>query len=367
MAHMETFRSPSNQKSLAIAKARMAEEQRISEKVREEREMEKLRAMFRQHTRTDYASDTLKNDKSSHELLVGSSNYSWDAPEDDEALATAVHTGIPYTHSPPPARSGKKLWGVAQQKLGAAMAFKHKVSSEKTQEKRPWNAPSSTRRQSTDVERLNKWIPETDSAKARQEFQMLNMVWKAEVNEQLTEEMLQREKQRALHASKMVYDKGTVDCHGVTTVARGLGELLLAKVCNPNFEPDLSEDHLKNMKLKNVVERRQGRDINYHKKAWDDKVTSLFETPAEEMVKKKLMYEERRKFVRGTLEMKRRRKKAKAAYVPVKLSSIHAISLGTPEEKRKEFDDRRAFLRSNLTEEERRTIGKSLRVDDRSM
>ena len=65
------------------------------------------------------------------------------------------------------------------------------------------------------------------------------------------------------------------------------------------------------MKLKNVVERRQRRDLNFHKKAWDDKVTSLFETPAEEMVKKKLMYEERRKFIRGTLEMQRRRKKAR--------------------------------------------------------
>jgi len=65
--------------------------------------------------------------------------------------------------------------------------------------------------------------------------------------------------------------------------------------------------------------------------------------------------------------MQRRRKKAKAAYVPVKLSSIHAISLGTPEEKRKEFDDRRAFLRSNLTDEERRMIGKSLRVEERYM
>ena len=366
MAHTETFHSPSNQKSLAIAKARMAEEQRIPEKIREEHEMEKLRAMFRRHTRTDYASETLKSENGSRELLVGSSNDSREAPEDD-ALATAVHTGIPSTHSPPPARSGKKLWGVAQKKLGTAMAFKHNARSKKRQEKRAWNAPSSTRRQSADIERLNKWIPETDSAKARQEFQMLNMVWKAEVNEQLTEEMLQREKERALHAANMVYDKGTVDCHGVTTVARGLGELLLAKVCNPNFEPDLSEDHLKNMKLKNVVERRQGRDLNFHKKAWDDKVTSLFETPAEEMVKKKLMYEERRKFIRGTLEMQRRRKKAKAAYVPVKLSSIHAISLGTPEEKRKEFDDRRAFLRSNLTDEERRMIGKSLRVEERYM
>ena len=105
MAHTGTFHSPSNQKSLAIAKARMAEEQRIPEKVREEHEMEKLRAMFRQHTRTDYAFETLKSENGSREMLVGSSNDSREAPEDD-ALATAVHTGIPSTHSPPPARSG---------------------------------------------------------------------------------------------------------------------------------------------------------------------------------------------------------------------------------------------------------------------
>ena len=40
------------------------------------------------------------------------------------------------------------------------------------------------------------------------------------------------------------------------------------------------------------------------------------------------------------------------------MASQHAIALGMPHNKRKEYDERRAWLKSNLTEEEKLYLAK---------
>ena len=45
-------------------------------------------------------------------------------------------------------------------------------------------------------------------------------------------------------------------------------------------------------------------------------------------------------------------------YVPKSMASQHSIALGMPHDKRKEYDERRAWLKSNLTNEERVRLAK---------
>ena len=83
------------------------------------------------------------------------------------------------------------------------------------------------------------------------------------------------------------------------------------------------------------------RDHNYYGKAWNDHVTSLGTTSTEKLLQKKYEYEERRQWLRmhmlkkGAIREKVPRKKN--IYIPKSMASQHAIQLGTPHEKRKEF------------------------------
>ena len=54
------------------------------------------------------------------------------------------------------------------------------------------------------------------------------------------------------------------------------------------------------------------------------------------------------------------KKKKNTKYIPKSMASLHAIQLGTPEIKRREYDQRRAFLRSNLSEQERLRLAEQM-------
>ena len=222
-----------------------------------------------------------------------------------------------------------------------------------------WGRSTRTRRASN----YNRnWTPEIDNNKDT--FGTIHQVWKAEVNDSLPTETKEREDKRHKRATKNVSGR-SMNCKGVTSVARGLGAILLQKVNKPaeSSHIKIGDDLVKDLKIRNVAERRQGRHHFYHRKAWDDKRTSLNETPVKRLVEMKLEYEERRKWLReSTLSKEWRKKAKKRLYRPQNVASQHSIERGTPELKRKEFDERRAFLKSNLSPTERRSIARNLNL-----
>ena len=222
-----------------------------------------------------------------------------------------------------------------------------------------WGRSQRTRRASNFNQN---WVPEIDNN--RDTFGTIHQVWKAEVNDALAAETKKREDKRHKRATKHV-PGASMNCHGVTSVARGLGEILLSKVNRPdqNNHIKVGEELLKDLKIRNVAERRQGRHHMYHRKAWEDKRTSLNETPIKRLIAMKLEYEERRKWLReSTLSQEWKKRHKKRVYNPVNVASQHSIEWGTPEIKRKEYDERRAFLKSNLSSKERAAIARHLNL-----
>ena len=191
-----------------------------------------------------------------------------------------------------------------------------------------------------------------------------------------------REKERSKNAlrrvyggnKKVVYGGGEVPtCHGHTNVAKGLGAALLAQVnqlggpINTNaygeegIQPIEKIPHhiVEQMTVNNIVERRQRRDHKYRGKVWDDHVTSLHATDHEALLQRQREYNDRRRHLREHLNDDQKPvKKSSNTYIPTTMASQHAIALGMPHNKRKEYDERRAWLKSNLTEEEKLHLAK---------
>ena len=191
-----------------------------------------------------------------------------------------------------------------------------------------------------------------------------------------------RERERSKNAlkrvyggnNKVVYGGGEVPtCHGHTNVAKGLGAALLAQVNQlggpmqghgygkegvPPIEK-IPHHIVEQMTVNNIVERRQRRDHRYHGKVWDDHVTSLHTTDNEALLQRQREYNDRRRHLREHLNYETKAKRrAKNVYVPKSMASQHSIALGMPHDKRKEYDQRRAWLKSNLTNEERVRLAK---------
>jgi|EP00945_MAST-04E_sp_MAST-4E-sp1_P004126 hypothetical protein len=195
--------------------------------------------------------------------------------------------------------------------------------------------------------------------------------FRSDIHKAIRKEHHDREKDRTKYAGQMIQDHSAATCFGHTSVAKGLGTELLARVnqvgtfkvpTNLDDADALPTELIDNLKIKNVAHRRKIRDHHYHGKAWNDHVTSLGTTPSEKLLQKKYEYEERRQWLRmHMLKEKSARKKAppkKNVYIPKSMASQHAIQLGMPHNKRQEYDERRAFLRSHLTAEEKFKLAK---------
>ena len=123
-----------------------------------------------------------------------------------------------------------------------------------------------------------------------------------------------------------------------------------------------STGEIEQMKVDAVLERREMRSKN---SAWNDHVEGLGSTTDEALNAKKREYEERRQYIReilnasGTSGGLRPTKQGRELYTPKNISSQHSIALGTPSDRRAEYDARRKFLKSNLTEDERGALAKS--------
>ena len=106
-----------------------------------------------------------------------------------------------------------------------------------------------------------------------------------------------------------------------------------------------------------VIERRSGKPLE---EAWDSHVEGLASSNRDDILKaRKADYEERRKWLREMLNQAkpppsmRGHGQGRELYTPKNVASQHAIALGTPSNRRAEYDARRRFLKSNLTQDER--------------
>jgi hypothetical protein len=208
-------------------------------------------------------------------------------------------------------------------------------------------------------------------------------LWKAGVNSSISGDVTERESRRSKQATKVVQSVGeTPTCMGHVAVGKGLGLELLARVNQPGafrvptaetdgLDLHVSTDLIEELKLKNVVARREQVPLWKRGKYWDDHVTSLHDTPIDALLAKKREIEERRRWLRKNLKEGDEKAKAAAAsqnkakkntrYIPKSMASLHAIQLGTPEIKRREYDQRRAFLRSNLSKQDRLKLAEKMR------
>jgi len=112
-----------------------------------------------------------------------------------------------------------------------------------------------------------------------------------------------------------------------------------------------------------VLERRKLRGKN---SAWNDHVEGLATITDEKLNAKKIEYEDRRQYIREILDSGvssglglRKEAQGQELYTPKNIASQHAIALGTPSSRRAEWDARRMFLKSGLSEDERKALAKN--------
>ena len=127
----------------------------------------------------------------------------------------------------------------------------------------------------------------------------------------------------------------------------------------------LKDGNVEEMKEKNVLERRELKNQMANGSAWNPHVRGLGTIPDEALQAKKREIEERRQFIRSILDSGgtggvnlRVAENGRELYTPKNVASQHSIALGTPSNRRAEYDARRKFLKSNLTEEERQQLAK---------
>jgi len=112
-----------------------------------------------------------------------------------------------------------------------------------------------------------------------------------------------------------------------------------------------------------VLERRE---LRAKETAWNTHVEGLASITDEALNAKKKEYEQRRQYIRSILDSGthsgvslRKTNQGQELYTPENSASQHSIALGTPSNRRAEWDARRTFLKSNLSEDERRAMAAS--------
>ena len=211
--------------------------------------------------------------------------------------------------------------------------------------------------------------------------------WRSNVNSSQDVYTVEREGVRSNVAVRRIQGGEVPTCKGTVDVARGSGVALLAQVNQlgvfkgmpdeqapkPISKAVLREDRSLRRNLrrqgsygsgttKNVTERRAARSDDGL--AWSYRVEGLGQTPAEEIERAKQEYEKRRQYLRNQafngslskIEHLRAAQDGREQYSPSNVASQHAIALGTPSSSRAEYDERRKFLKSNLTESERMSL-----------
>ena len=199
--------------------------------------------------------------------------------------------------------------------------------------------------------------------------------WRTDINQDLSTQTVHRERVRTARAVKKVVGGETPTVVGSVNVARGSGLRLLQQVNRlGEFVPPSPEelqqsaqrqDHtvrmMQELTHQNVVHRRNviGTD-----KPWSDHVQGLYATTDAELAEAKIEFEERRRYLRSHLDHPvdsrgiRHSGNGRESYKPETVASQHSIALGMPSNQRREYDERRQFLRSNLTQEERLALAK---------
>jgi hypothetical protein len=115
-----------------------------------------------------------------------------------------------------------------------------------------------------------------------------------------------------------------------------------------------------------VQERREMKNQQRQGSGWNPHVEGLGQITDAALQAKKKEYEERRQYIRSILDNGgvgggglRTTEQGRELYTPKNVASQHSIALGTPSNRRAEYDARRKFLKSNLTQEDRRQLAKA--------
>ena len=216
--------------------------------------------------------------------------------------------------------------------------------------------------------------------------------WRTNVNQSISSSTQIREGARTYVAVSRVTGGETPTCTGHVDVARGSGISLLARInskgsfttgqASPQKPVPLSKDiraevrrsgfkvnkhgSVELMKEANVKERRELKNQMRAGTSWNPHVEGLGQITDKALQEKKKEYEERRQYIREILDSDgaggirlRVNDQGRELYTPKNVASQHSIALGTPSNRRAEYDARRKFLKSNLTEQERGNLAKA--------
>ena len=206
----------------------------------------------------------------------------------------------------------------------------------------------------------------------------VNNTFRLDVNKTLDLSTKLREEARTFVAVNRVAGGEVPTCSGSVNVGKGSGSALLAAVnqmgefsaeapakpipLSKSVQREVSKSLATNVGdgdrvCASVVERRSGKPLE---EAWDSHVEGLASSNREDILRaRKADYEERRKWLREMLNQAkpppsmRGHGQGRELYTPKNVASQHAIALGTPSDRRAEYDARRRFLKSNLTQDER--------------
>ncbi len=216
------------------------------------------------------------------------------------------------------------------------------------------------------------------SAKLARRKVTVNNSFRLDVNQTLDSNVKLREEARTFVAVNRVTGGEVPTCSGSVNVGKGSGSALLAAVnqigefsaaapakpvpLSKSVRREVSASLKKSVGQEDrvrtsVIERRSGKPLE---EAWDSHVEGLASSNRDDILKaRKADYEERRKWLREMLNQAkpppsmRGHGQGRELYTPKNVASQHAIALGTPSNRRAEYDARRRFLKSNLTQDER--------------